>query len=171
MPNRKLTELAKLGIKIPTPLATQEAPRTSLAEMDAPSDQEMEAIFEEIAAGFAGTFNDYLVNGQPKYEWQFHLPGGITIARMSEVMTGLGFAEFVNLNFRSHRPTLPFALGGIHWKGSVMGNWYHIEFRRTALFRDDVYPVDAHYDVDRPSYIFHRTATGKRKPPTDQGSA
>ena len=52
-------------------------------EIDFASDQEMEAIFEEIASGFAGTFNDYQdANGLTKYEWQFHLPGGITIAGM-----------------------------------------------------------------------------------------
>ncbi len=78
-------------------------------------------------------------------------------------MLGLGFAEFVNLNFRSHRPTLPFDLGGFHWKGNVRGNWYHIEFRPTKWLSEEVYAVDAHYDADRPSFVFHRTAKGKRK--------
>ena len=78
-------------------------------------------------------------------------------------MNELGFAEFVNLNFKSHRPTLPLGLGGFHWKGNVRGNWYHIEFRPTKWRSDEVYPVDAHYDADRPSFVFHRTAKGKLK--------
>jgi cell fate regulator YaaT (PSP1 superfamily) len=28
-----------------------------------------------------------------------------------------------------------------------------------------VHAVDAHYDADRPSFIFHRTAKGKRECP------
>lgn len=134
------------------------------AGMDAPCDEEMEAVFDEVAARFDGTFNDFLdERGKLHYEWQFHLPAGITIETMRLVMTSLGFAEFWNLNFRSHRPTLPFDLGGFHWKGNVWGNWYHIEFRRTQWRQNEVRAVDAHYDADRPSYIFHRTATGKRK--------
>jgi hypothetical protein len=91
------------------------------------------------------------------------MPPGITIERMRSEMTSLGFVEFRNLNVRSHYPTLPLDLGGFHWKGNVRGNWYHIEFRRTARRRDEVHAVDAHYDADRPSFIFHRTAKGKRE--------
>jgi hypothetical protein len=132
--------------------------------MDAPCDEEMEAVFDEVATRFDGTFNDFVdARGSRNYEWQFHLPPGITIEKMRAVMTSLGFAEFWNLNLRSHRPTLPFDLGGFHWKGSVLGNWYHIEFRRTRWRHNEVHAVDAHYDADRPSFIFHRTAKGKRE--------
>jgi hypothetical protein len=164
MHSRKLARLIQQGREFQSPIATQEAPLHSDAGMDAPSDQEMEAVFDEVATSFNGTFNDFLdERGETIYEWQFRLPSGITIKKMRAVMTSLGFAEFWNLNFRSHRPTLPFDLGGFHWKGSVLGNWYHIEFRRTRWLRDEVRAVDAHYDADRPSYIFHRTATGKRQ--------
>ncbi len=160
----KLTRLTQRGMEFPPPLATQKAQLRSKAGLDAPCDEEMEAIFDEIATRFAGTFNDYQdANGLTQYDWQFHLPPGVTVDRMRAVMTSLGFAEFLNLNVRSHHPTLPFDLGGFHWKGNVLGNWYHIEFRRTAWRRNEVHPVDAHYDADRPSFVFHRTATGKRK--------
>ena len=132
--------------------------------MDAPSDEEMEAVFDEVATNLNGTFNDFVdERGMTRYDWQFHLPRGVTIEEMRAVMTRLGFAEFWNLNFRSHRPTLPFDLGGFHWKGSVLGNWYHIEFRRSRCRQNEVNAVDAHYDADRPSFIFHRTAKGKRE--------
>lgn len=164
MRSEKLLRLIEKGIEFSTPLATQLAGRTSSAEMDAPPDDEMEAIFDEVATAFGGTFNNFTDEaGQTHYEWQFHLPAGITIQRMREVMTSLGFAEFRNFNVRSHRPTLLFDLGGFHWKGNIRGNWYHIEFRRTEWRRNEVRAVDAHYDVDRPTYIFHRTATGKLK--------
>ena len=160
----KLTRLTQKGIEFPTPLATQKAPRRSQAGMDAPCDEEMEAVFDEVATNFNGTFNDFNdADGITQYDWQFHLPPGVTIDKMRAVMTSLGFAEFLNLNFRSHHPTLPFGLGGFHWKGNVRGNWYHIEFRRTPRRRSEVRPVDAHYDADRPSFVFHRTAKGKRK--------
>lgn len=164
MRSEKLSRLIAKGVEFPTPFATQAAARTSAAEMDAPCDEEMEAIFDEVATAFGGTFNNYTDEaGETRYEWQFHLPAGITIQRMRSVMTGLGFAEFRNFNLRSHRPTLPFDLGGFHWKGNIRGNWYHIEFRRTGWRRNEVRAVDAHYDADRPTYMFHRTATGKRK--------
>jgi hypothetical protein len=164
MRSRKLTLLIQQGREFKDPLATQIAPLRSDAGMDAPCDAEMEAVFDEVAAAFDGTFNDFLdEQDETSYEWQFHLPSTITIEKMRAVMTSLGFAEFWNLNFRSHRPTLPFDLGGFHWKGSVLGNWYHIEFRRTHWRRNEVRAVDAHYDADRPSFIFHRTAKGKRQ--------
>ena len=141
------------------PLATQNAPLRSSAGLDAPCDEEREAVFDEVAQNFDGTFNDFEdAAGTTRYDWQFHLPHNITIERMREVMMGLGFAEFVNLNYRSHRPTLPFDLGGFHWKGNIRGNWYHIEFRPIAWRSNEVYAVDAHYDADRPSFVFHRTA-------------
>lgn len=164
MRSEKLLRLIEKGIEFSTPLATQLAGLTSSAEMDAPSDDEMEAIFDEVATAFGGTFNNFTdASGETRYDWQFHLPAGITIQRMREAMTSLGFVEFWNLNLRSHRPTLPFDLGGFHWKGNIRGNWYHIEFRRTGWGLNEVRAVDAHYDADRPTYIFHRTATGKRK--------
>ncbi|MFS8085572.1 MAG: hypothetical protein ACMG6H_08075 [Acidobacteriota bacterium] len=165
MRSKKLKHIAERGIvSLTTPLATQKAPLRSSAGMDAPCDEEMEAVFDEVATQFDGTFNDFTdKDGTTQYDWQFHLPQGITIARMREVMTSLGFAEFLNLNLRSHHPTLPFDLGAFHWKGNVSGNWYHIEFRPTGRRRKEVYPVDAHYDADRPSFVFHRTAKGKRK--------
>ena len=132
--------------------------------MDAPCDEVMEAVFDEVATSFGGSFNDFKdASGITQYDWQFHLPRSISIDRMRLVMTSLGFAEFINLNFRSHHPTLPFNLGGFHWKGNVLGDWYHIEFRLTGWRSNEVYPVDAHYDADRPSFVFHRTAKGKRK--------
>ena len=132
--------------------------------MDAPCDHEMRDVFAEVAARFGGTFNEFIDDsGMTQYDWQFHLPRGIAIAKMRAVMTSLGFAEFVNLNVRSHHPTLPFRFGGYHWKGNVRGNWYHIEFRPTRRRSKEVFAADAHYDVDRPSYVFHRTATGKQK--------
>jgi hypothetical protein len=131
--------------------------------MHAPCDEEMEAVFDEVAARFNGTFNNFTDEaGITRYDWQFHLPSSVTIAKMREVMTGLGFVEFVNLNLRSHRPTLPFGLGGFHWKGNIRGDWYHIEFRPIRWRHNEVLAVDAHYDADRPSFIFHRTAKGKR---------
>jgi hypothetical protein len=162
MLSEKLRRLAARGREFPKPLATHDAPLTSNSGMNAPSDEEMEAIFDEVARSFGGTFNDFEDDsGNIQYDWQFHLPPGITIARMRQVMTALGFREFRNLNVRSHRPTLPFDLGGFHWKGNIRGNWYHIEFRRTHWRSDEVRAVDAHYDADRPSFVFHRTATGK----------
>jgi hypothetical protein len=164
MQSRKLTALAQRGIEFSAPLATQNASLRSQAGLHAPSDEEMEAVFDEVATRLNGTFNDFTDSGGiTQYDWQFHLPPGITIDKMREVMTSLGFAEFMNLNLRSHRPTLPFDLGGFHWKGNIRGNWYHIEFRPTGWRSKEVYPVDAHYDADRPSFIFHRTAKGKRK--------
>lgn len=145
-------------------VATQVAPLRSKAGMDAPCDEEMAAVFSEVAAKFGGTFNDFKNESRiTQYDWQFHLARDITIEKMRTVMTGLGFVEFINLNLRSHHPTLPFDLGGFHWKGNVRGNWYHIEFRPTLWRSNEVYPVDAHYDADRPSFVFHRTAKGKRK--------
>jgi hypothetical protein len=163
MRSKKLARLIQKGREVHDPLATQKAPLRSEAGMDAPCDEEMEAVFEEVAIRFNGTFNDFIdERGMTQYDWQFHLPPGVTIEKMREVMIDLGFEEFSNLNFRSHRPTLPFDLGGFHWKGSVLGNWYHIEFRRTRWRHNEVRAVDAHYDADRPSFIFHRTARGKR---------
>jgi hypothetical protein len=167
MRSQKLNRLIERGASFSEPLAIQKAPLRSEAGMDAPRDEEMEAIFDEIATVFGGTFNNYQNElGETNYEWQFHLPRGITIERMRSEMTKLGFVEFRNLNVRSHYPTLPFDLGGFHWQGNVRGNWYHIEFRRTAWRRNEVRAVDAHYDADRPSFIFHRTATGKIDPLT-----
>jgi hypothetical protein len=164
MRSQKLNQLIERGLRFSEPLATQKAPLRSKADMHAPCDEEMEAIFDEIAAVFLGTFNNFQnESGETVYDWQFHLPPGITIETMRSEMTNLGFVEFRNLNFRSHYPTLPFDLGGFHWKGNIRGNWYHVEFRRTARRRNEVRAVDAHYDADRPSFIFHRTATGKRK--------
>ena len=132
--------------------------------MDAPCAKEMEVVFGRVAAEFGGTFNDFKDDsGVSQYDWQFHLARDISIEKMRSVMGGLGFAEFVNLNLRSHYPTLPFDLGSFHWKGNVRGNWYHIEFRPTRWRGNEVYPVDAHYDADRPSFVFHRTAKRKRK--------
>ena len=148
----------------PLKLATQRAPLRSAAGLDAPCDEEMEAVFKEVATELGGTFNDFKDDsGVTQYDWQFHLARNITVEKMRMVMTGLGFAEFVNLNLRSHHPTLPFDLGSFHWKGNVRGNWYHIEFKPTGWRSKAVYPVDAHYDADRPSFVFHRTAKGKRK--------
>lgn len=164
MLSRKLKKLLEKGISFSSPLATQTAALRSAADLDAPCDEEMEAVFDEVAAWFGGTFNDFIdEGGTTRYEWQFHLPAGLTIDKMREVMSSLGFAEFVNPNFRSHRPTLPFDLGGFHWKGNIRGNWYHLEFRPIRWRSNEVRPVDAHYDADRPSFIFHRTAKGKRK--------
>ena len=164
MQSKKVARLNQQGRAFQNPLATQNAPLRSEAGMDAPCDEEMEAVFDEVATRFDGTFNVFAdEHGTTNYEWQFHLPPGITIEKMRAVMMSLGFAEFWNLNFRSHRPTLPFDRGGFHWKGSVLGNWYHIEFRRTHWRRNEVRAVDAHYDADRPSFIFHRTAQGKRE--------
>lgn len=164
MQSPKLLRLIEQGLEFSVPLATQIARLTSTTRMDAPSDDEMEAIFDEIATAFGGTFNNFTdETGETRYDWQFHLPPGITIRQMREVMSSLGFVEFWNLNVRSHRPTLPFDFGGFHWKGNVRGNWYHIEFRRSAWRANEVRAVDAHYDVDRPTFIFHRTATGKLK--------
>jgi hypothetical protein len=164
MRSQKLNRLIDRGILFSEPLATHKAPLRSKAGMDAPCNEEMEAIFDEVAMAFGGTFNNFQDDlGETHYDWQFHLSPGITIERMRNEMTNLGFVEFRNLNVRSHYPTLPFDLGGFHWKGNVRGNWYHIEFRRTARRRNEVHAVDAHYDVDRPSFIFHRTATGKRE--------
>jgi hypothetical protein len=166
MRSQKLNRLIDRGILFSAPLATQKAGLRSEAGMDAPCDEEMEAIFDEVASVFGGTFNNFQnESGATTYDWQFHLPPGITIERMRSEMTSLGFVEFRNLNVRSHYPTLPLDLGGFHWKGNVRGNWYHIEFRRTARRRDEVHAVDAHYDADRPSFIFHRTAKGKRECP------
>jgi len=164
MRSRKLNQLIERGWSFSETLATQKAPLQSESGMDAPCDEEMEAIFDEIATIFGGTFNNFQNDsGETKYDWQFHLPAGITIERMRSEMRNLGFIEFRNLNFRSHYPTLPFDLGGFHWKGNVRGNWYHIEFRKVARRRNEVQAADAHYDADRPSFIFHRTATGKQK--------
>ena len=164
MRSKKATALAARGMEFPMPLATQDAPLRSQAGMDAPCDEEMEAVFDEIAVMFGGTFNDFQdASGTVCYDWQFHLPEGLTVEKMRSVMSSLGFVEFLNLNFRSHRPTLPFDLGGFHWKGNIRGNWYHIEFRPTNWRRDEVRAVDAHYDADRPSFVFHRTARGKRQ--------
>ena len=164
MRSKKVTALATRGIEFNSPLATQNASLSSQSGLDAPCDEEMEAVFDEIAVAFGGTFNDFENEaGTIDYDWQFHLPPGITIQRMREVMIGLGFVEFLNLNVRSHHPTLPFDLGGFHWKGNIRGNWYHIEFRPNGWRSDEVRAVDAHYDADRPSFVFHRTAKGKRK--------
>jgi hypothetical protein len=163
MLSSKIAKLVQRGWEFRDPLATQKAPLRSKAGMDAPCDEEMEAVFDEVATNFNGTFNDFRdADGTTQYDWQFHLPPGITIKQMRAVMISLGFVEFLNLNFRSHWPTMPFDLGGFHWKGSVLGNWYHIEFRPIRWRRDEVTPVDAHYDADRPSFILHRTAKGKR---------
>jgi hypothetical protein len=163
--SEKLIRLTLKGISFSTPLATQDAPRQSEFGMDAPVDEEMEAVFDEIAVRLHGRFNDFDDgSGATRYDWQFHLPENVSIGQMRRTMTGLGFTEFVNLNLKSHRPTLPFDLGGIHWKGNIRGNWYHIEFRRRSWLSRSVNAVDAHYDADRPSFIFHRTATGKQKP-------
>ena len=164
MRSRKLNRLIEQGIWFPEPLASPKAALRSEAGMEAPCDAEMEAIFDEIATVFDGCFNNFQNDkGETRYDWQFHLPPGVTVERMRCEMGKLGFVEYRNLNFRSHYPTLPFDLGGFHWQGNVRGNWYHIEFRRTARGRNEVRAVDAHYDADRPSFIFHRTATGKRK--------
>jgi len=163
MQSQKLNQLIKRGWSFSEPLATQKAALSSESGMDAPCDEEMEAVFDEVATVLGGTFNDFQNDlGETNYDWQFHLPPGITIERMRAEMRKLGFAEFRNLNFRSHYPTLPFDLGGFHWQGNVRGNWYHLEFRRVARLRNEVQAVDAHYDADRPSFIFHRTATGKQ---------
>jgi hypothetical protein len=164
MQSRKLANLVQRRIAFRNPLATQKAPLHSKAGLDAPCDEEMEAVFDEVATRFNGTFNDFIdERGKTIYDWQFHLPPGVTIEKMRAVMNSLGFMEFLNLNVRSHRPTLPFDLGGFHWKGNVLGNWYHIEFRSTRWRNNEVHAVDAHYDADRPSFIFHRTAKGKRE--------
>jgi hypothetical protein len=163
MRSKKLARLLEKGIEFHTPLATQNAPLRSKGGLHAPCDEEMEAVFDEVATQLNGTFNDFNDDaGAARYDWQFHLPAGITIDKMREAMTSLGFAEFLNLNLRSHRPTLPFDLGGFHWKGSIRGNWYHIEFRPITWRSHEVQAVDAHYDADRPSFILHRTAKGKR---------
>ena len=164
MQSRKVASLIQKGKPFQNPFATQRAPLWSKAGLDAPCDEEMEAVFDEIATRLNGTFNDIIdKSGITRCDWQFHLPAGVTKEKMRAVMNSLGFAEFVNLNLRSHRPTLPFDLGGFHWKGNVLGNWYHIEFRPIRWRRNEVSAVDAHYDADRPSFIFHRTARGKRK--------
>lgn len=164
MRSQKLNQLIERGWSFSEPFATQSAALSSEAGMEAPCDEEMEAIFDEIATVFGGTFNNFQNgSGETNYDWQFHLPPGVTIESMRSEMRNLGFIEFRNLNFRSHYPTLPFDLGGFHWQGNVRGNWYHIEFRKIARRRNEVHAVDAHYDADRPSFIFHRTATGKRK--------
>jgi len=164
MRSKKLKQMIQKGRAFQNPLATQKAPLRSEAGLDAPCDEEMEAVFDEVATRFNGTFNDFIdQSGIARCDWQFHLPRGLTKERMRAVMKSLGFVEFVNLNLRSHRPTLFFDLGGFHWKGNVLGNWYHIEFRSIRWRKNEVYPVDAHYDADRPSYIFHRTAKGKRE--------
>ena len=162
MRSKKLIQLVRKGLQFSTPLATQSAALRSDSGLDAPCDEEMEGVFDEVAASFNGTFNDFDDGGVTRYDWQFHLPPKVTIKEMRAVMTSLGFAEFLNLNLRSHRPTLPFDLGGFHWKGNVRGNWYHIEFRTLRMRSNEVHAVDAHYDADRPSFIFHRTAKGKR---------
>lgn len=145
-------------------VATQIAPLRSKAGMDAPCAAEMEFVFDRVAAELGGTFNHFEdQSGATQYDWRFHVARDISIQKMRDVMAGLGFVEFVNLNLRSHRPTLPFGLGGFHWKGNVQGNWYHIEFRPARWRANEVYPVDAHYDADRPSFVFHRTAKRKRK--------
>jgi hypothetical protein len=171
MRSPKILQLIEQGVDFSTPIATQLARLTSNARMDAPPDEEMEAIFDEVATAFGGTFNNFTNEaGETRYDWQFHLPKGITIQQVREVMRSLGFNEFWNLNLRSHRATLPFDLGGFHWKGNIRGNWYHIEFRRSAWRANEVRAVDAHYDVDRPTFIFHRTATGKQKRSTSTAS-
>jgi hypothetical protein len=164
MQSRKLMQLVERGIEFSTPLATQNAKLVSAGGMDAPPDEEMEAVFDEVATNFGGSFNDFEdQSGTLRWDWQFHLPPGLTIQKMREVMTGLGFVEFSNFNIRSHRPTLPLDLGGFHWKGNVRGNWYHIEFRTVKWRGKEVRAMDAHYDVERPTFILHRTATGKQK--------
>jgi len=164
MRSKKLTQMIQNGRAFQDPLATQKAPLRSEAGLDAPCDEEMEAVFDEVATGFNGRFNEFIdPSGIARCDWQFHLPRGVTKEKMRAVMKSLGFVEFVNLNLRSHYPTLLFDLGGFHWKGNVLGNWYHIEFRPIRWRQNEVHPVDAHYDADRPSYIFHRTARGKRK--------
>src|SRR5690242_1140058 len=115
MRSQKLNRLIDRGILFSEPLATQKAPRGSAAGMDAPCDEEMEAIFDEVAAAFGGTFNNFQNDsGETTYNWQFHLQPGITIERMRSEMTNLGFVEFRNFNVRSHYPTLPLDLGGFH---------------------------------------------------------
>jgi hypothetical protein len=164
MQSKKVARLNQQGRAFQNPLATQRAPLRSEAGLDAPCDEEMEAVFDEVARRFNGTFNDFVdESGIMRCDWQFHLPPGISKEKMRAVMKSLGFAEFVNLNLRSHRPTLLFDLGGFHWKGNVLGNWYHIEFRPIRWRKNEVRAVDAHYDADRPSFIFHRTAKGKRE--------
>ena len=150
-------------VTLPKPLATQNAPRASEGGMSAPCAQEIEAIYDAVAAAFGGTFNDYLnADGVREYDWQFHLPTGITIPQMRQTMQGLGFAEYTNLNIKDHGPTLPFDAGGFHWKGNVLGDWFHIEFRPTEFWSNEVYAADAHYEADSPDYPLHRTATGNR---------
>jgi len=150
-------------VTLPIPLAMQNAPRASDGGMSAPCDQEIEAIYDAVATAFGGTFNDYLnAEGVREYDWQFHLPTGITIPEMRQTMQGLGFAEYTNVNPKDHTPTLPLDAGGFHWKGNVLGDWFHIEFRPTELWSNEVYAADAHYEADNPSYPLHRTATGKR---------
>jgi len=55
--------------------------------MDAPCDEEMEAVFREVATSFGGTFNDFKnESGVTQYDWQFHLAGAISITEMRAVM-------------------------------------------------------------------------------------
>ena len=82
MRSKKHIALAERGIHFSTPLATQKARLTSEAGMDAPCDEEMEFVFDEVASAFGGTFNDFTdSSGTLRCDWQFHLPDGITIER------------------------------------------------------------------------------------------
>ena len=85
MQSRKLANLIQRGIAFRNALATQKAPLRSEAGMDAPSDEEMEAVFDEVATNFNGTFNDFVdVRGTTQCDWQFHLPPGLTIEKCGQ---------------------------------------------------------------------------------------
>src|SRR5258708_2000624 len=102
MQSKKAARLIQKGRAFQNPLATQKSRLRSEAGLDAPCDEEMEAVFDEVATRFNGTFNDFIdESGITRCDWQFHLPPGVTTEKMRAVMNSLGFVEFVNLNLRS----------------------------------------------------------------------
>ena len=65
-------------------------------------------------------------------------------------MTELGFEEIANADVGAHPPTLPFDLGGIHYQGNVLGNWYHIVFSTNGIPGSSVWLQEFHYEINRP---------------------
>lgn len=148
----------KAQVLLPTPLALTNAEDASKSGDLRPCDREYEAIMDEIAKNFGGTFNDFVNSkGGADFDWNFHLPAGITQNQMRQGMRSLGFREFTNLDPVYHTPTF---LGGYHWEGNVMGNWFHVEWNRNSngyyIARGDGH----HYEVDRPSKMTHGWSSG-----------
>lgn len=147
---------------LPTPLSNTNAPVTSQSEFTEPCADEEILIFNKVAKGFGGRFDNT--------QWAYVLPSDIGIDNMRSTMSSMGFEEFTNENIIEHRPTYEVGWGGYHWQGNVLGNWYHFIFVPTGFWSDQVKLTDSHYEAHRPnsgehvSDFFHRRKYSGRRP-------